>query len=147
MVGHISCRTGIPGIKNIADHIRLILAGNKENKILRSKQKAAGHGYAFLPIIGIDTHLIRMKGRKQIFLPRKDRGGMPVVSSTEQNDIEGREATPKRNRAANQRRIVLCFNLRAVHSIFALYLYYNQSCEKKQVFFMAIPHKDRASDA
>ena len=33
MVGHISCRTGIPGIKNIADHIRLILAGNKENKI------------------------------------------------------------------------------------------------------------------
>ena len=95
MVGHISCRTGIPGIKNIADHIRLILAGNKENKILRSKQKAAGHGYAFLPIIGIDTHLIRMKGRKQIFLPRKDRGGMPVVSSTEQNDIEGREATPK----------------------------------------------------
>ncbi len=27
-----------------------------------------------LPIIGIDTHLIRMKGRKQIFLPRKDRG-------------------------------------------------------------------------
>ncbi len=42
---------------------------------------------------------------------------MPVVSSTEQNDIEGREATPKRNRAANQRRIVLCFNLRAVHSI------------------------------
>ena len=42
------------------------------------------------------THLIRMKGRKQIFLPRKDRGGMPVVSSTEQNDIEGREATPKR---------------------------------------------------
>lgn len=91
MVGHISCRTGIPGIKNIADHIRLILAGNKENKILRSKQKAAGHGYAFLPIIGIDTHLIRMKGRKQIFLPRKDRGGMPVVSSTEQNDIEGRK--------------------------------------------------------
>lgn len=78
MVGHISCRTGIPGIKNIADHIRLILAGNKENKILRSKQKAAGHGYAFLPIIGIDTHLIRMKGRKQIFLPRKDRGGMPA---------------------------------------------------------------------
>ncbi len=87
MVGHISCRTGIPGIKNIADHIRLILAGNKENKILRSKQKAAGHGYAFLPIIGIDTHLIRMKGRKQIFLPRKDRGGMPVVSSTEQNKV------------------------------------------------------------
>ena len=42
---------------------------------------------------------------------------MPVVSSTEQNDIEGREATPKRNRTANQRRIVLCFNLRAVHSI------------------------------
>ncbi len=46
MVRHVSSRTGIPGIKNIADHIRLILAGNKENKILRSKQKAAGHGYA-----------------------------------------------------------------------------------------------------
>lgn len=89
MMGHISCRTGgIPGIKNIADYIRLILTGNKENKMLRSKQKAAGHGYAFLPIIRIDTHLIRMKGRKQIFLARKDRGSMPVISCTEQNDIE-----------------------------------------------------------
>ncbi len=42
---------------------------------------------------------------------------MPVISCTEQNDIEGRESAQKRNRTANQCRIVLCLNLRAVHSI------------------------------
>ena len=50
MVGHISCRTGIPGIKNIADHIRLILAGNKENKILRSKQRQPVMAMRFCPL-------------------------------------------------------------------------------------------------
>ena len=97
MMGYISRRSRITRIKNITDYVCLILAGNKEYKFPCRKQKTARHGDTLLPVIGIDTHLIGMKGSKQVFLTGKNGRRMAVISRTKQYGIKSRKATPVPN--------------------------------------------------
>ena len=64
MVCHISRRTGITRIQNIAHDIGLVSARHKENQLLGIKNQTTGHSYTLLTIIGIYAYLIRMERRK-----------------------------------------------------------------------------------
>ena len=63
MVRHIGSRTGITRIQNIAHNVGLVSACHKENQLLGIKKQTAGHGYALLPIVRINTYLVRMERR------------------------------------------------------------------------------------
>lgn len=80
MVRHIGSRTGITRIQNIAHNVGLVSACHKENQLLGVKKQTAGHGYALLPIVRINTYLVRMERRKQILLTGENGRGMPVFS-------------------------------------------------------------------
>ena len=94
MMRHIGSRTGITRIQNIAHNVRFVSACHKENQLLGIKKQTAGHGYALLPIVGINAYLVRMERRKQILLTGENGRGMPVFSRPQQNNIKSRKAMP-----------------------------------------------------
>ena len=76
--------------------------------MLRSKQKAAGHGYALLPIVGINTYLIRME-RKKANTPARGKieEVCPSSPAPKQNNIKSRKAMPEWRIAAHHARIAI----------------------------------------
>ena len=84
MVRHIGSRTGITRIQNIAHNVGLVSACHKENQLLGIKKQTAGHGYALLPIVRINTYLVRMERRKQILRGKWTRYARLLPPPTEQ---------------------------------------------------------------
>lgn len=107
MMRHIGSRTGITRIQNIAHNVRFVSACHKENQLLGIKKQTAGHGYALLPIVGINAYLVRMERRKQILLTGENGRGMPVFSRPQQNNIKSRKAMPEWRIATHYARIAI----------------------------------------